>query len=397
MSLRTSQILIPLASLFVGGAFGYWAGIRRASQPAPEASTAERSSPAKPEREGSQATSVPENQLAPSRDLSLLSLDQAFALKGSDRLVALKQLLARWIASQPDADERQRLESMLDFALKQPNPILAISSLLGADFFAPHRAEWQKACAGSPVRSLIFAELAAMDSDAPAQSLPPEAEKWLPWEKASYLEHAMNRWVNRNPSRALAWLRENPDTPNRAALTQIAMGILGSLNDVQGVQREYDLATTPEARVAAVRALAAAKISDTRQAVEWADSLPDGPERDAAHEVLYELTPRGVGAILALTDDGLPNVNQLVPGGPLEKSGFLKGDTLVGFTRPDGTLQTFAGQPLEQITGQLRGAPGTPIDIIAMRLNPTTGQREEIRTTVVRQQILFQETAENRK
>ena len=127
---------------------------------------------------------------------------------------------------------------------------------------------------------------------------------------------------------------------------------------------------------------------NTRQAVAWADSLPEGIERDTAHDSIYQATPRGVGAMLT-TNAGFPEVLNLVAGGPLAQAGFQKGDMLTGIETPGGQWHGFAGVTLENSIQLLRGEPGTSLTVVAMRNDARTGKLVEYRATVTREQIVF--------
>ena len=114
----------------------------------------------------------------------------------------------------------------------------------------------------------------------------------------------------------------------------------------------------------------------------WADSLPTQAEQDAAHEAIYKVTPRGIGAQLTL-DEGVVTIRGLIDGTPAAESGLRSGDRIVGVDPGDGSFAPI-GNTLHPAVDLIRGEAGTDLRIRVLR---SGGETEVIE--LKRQQLIF--------
>jgi S1-C subfamily serine protease len=147
---------------------------------------------------------------------------------------------------------------------------------------------------------------------------------------------------------------------------------------------ETDAAT----RLDIVRGLAAIMANKgTREAIAWADSLTDPAERDAAHDRIYEVTPRGIGAVLS-SADGFPLVKGVLPDSASARAGLQPGDRFVEVTGADGKAVSLYQQPLETAVNQLHGEAGETVTLRILRDGPG-GNPVEQTIRLTRDQLIF--------
>ena len=383
------KLTIPLLALLIGSGLGFFAGNSgRSEAPAVLShSVAHRATVDSDRRQSNKGNDSGDDVRSRYTKLaSSVSAGAALsqALLEPNRHSALGALIASWIErSTVDQETKALLLARLERAMAgSPNEVLAsLASILQHDGLAEYREPWIRAFQDSPERSRMLAGIVA-DPD----RLSDICRGWLPWEQREFMDRSKLIWANTDPRQALEWARQHPEDNHR--MMEQAVRSLAEL-DPEAVENILGTSNLPVERAAAIDATATAKARDnTRMAVEWANRLPDGPEKDAAHEAIYKATPRGVGAVLQASD-GLLKVQQVLPNGPMAKAGFQSGDLLAGIETAQGQWHGFSGVPLEQTVAQLRGEPDTQVTVIGMRRNATTGQWEEIRRNLIREQLMI--------
>ncbi len=389
--------ILPFVTAIAGTCVGYWAGgVRSANGPFPGKHDA--LIPA-----GLARDTAPKTKPAPDKLKAEADIDQRFTLlagsvdprealaqveaAGKDKEKALAALLREWIKTGGmSGEKRQELLSRIDAMDNHEGRLVALASILEDSALAAYRLPFMEAFRDNPVRSAMFPRMVGQDASASPGKLAEFCRDWLPWEKTNFLQAASIQWAAWHPALARDWCLQNPGK-NEPMLTEATSWLVRQ--DHEAGRRLLETSHSPVERTAAAGELGRIlAIEDTHKAVEWANSLPEGPEKDAAHEAIYQTVPRGVGAILSTTQDGLPLVMNLMDEGPLSKAGFLKGDILAGIESPSG-WQGFAAAPLSDVIAQLRGEPGTQLTVVAMRKDSATGQWTEFRKVVSREQLVI--------
>ena len=316
------------------------------------------------------------------------ALAQALALKGLEREEALRAIMLAWIEMSGVAGQEK--EQMIAEANQAgpPGVLLKLAEMLRMESLSPYRSAWMTAFRDSPLRSSMFPWLVGVGADGQPDRAAEICRDWLPWEEAIFLRKAGLIWSGYHPQKALDWCRAHPGSASDE-LRASAVGQLISRNPDFAPSFLAGSDSIVERKAAAGAYASDLAGQDTRKAVEWANSLPEGPEKDAAHEGIYNAAPRGVGAILDAGSEGLPVVRNVVPGGPLDRAGFKPGDVLAGVQAPGGNFEGFAGGSLESIVRKLRGEPGSSVEVVGVRPDPATGIWQEYRALVQREQILF--------
>lgn len=144
-------------------------------------------------------------------------------------------------------------------------------------------------------------------------------------------------------------------------------------------------------REAALRAWAGIKTLDgTEAAVKWADSLADSAWREAAHEAIYEKTPRGIGAVMSRAD-GFPIVREMIPGGAAAQAGLQPDDRLVEIVEDGGGPVPLQGRELSEVINDLRGEAGTTARLRVLRPGPD-GKLSEHVLQIERKQLIIPST-----
>ncbi len=305
------------------------------------------------------------------------------ALMKPDRRSALGVIFASWIEGTTMDQETKSLllTRLIRAKIGGAHEFLTpFASILQDDVLAAYRQSWIRAFQNSPERSRMLAGIVA-DPDA----LSDICKDWLPWEQREFMDRSKLIWAYTEPRQALEWVRQHPEDNHR--MIEQAVITLSAI-DPEAVERILDTSTIPVERKAAIVATAKKKAREnTRAAVEWANRLLDEAEKDAAHEAIHKATPR-LGASL-IESKGLIKVQDILPNGPMAKAGFQNGDLLAGIEPAPGQWYGFSGVPFDQAIAQLRGEPGTQVMIIGMRRNAATGQWEEIRRNLIREQLII--------
>lgn len=310
---------------------------------------------------------------------------------GDGKCRALAALLKAWIkASAMNEDEKKALFARIDAAASDTRSLVYLASIFEENALSAYRLPFMEAFQNSPVRSALFSWMVGQDASSNPARLAEVCRNWLPWEKTNFLLLATKRWAAHHPAMARAWCQEHPGE-NEPMLAEATSWLVRQ--DHEAGRKILETSASSAERVAAAGELGRIfAVEDTRKAVAWAETLTDGPEKDAAHEAIYQAVPRGVGAIIMMSDDGLPVIQSIMDAGPLAKAGFQGGDVIAGIESSSG-WQDFSSTKLEDVITQLRGEPGTQITVVAMRYDAATGHRVEFRKVVSREQLVMQSKA----
>lgn len=127
---------------------------------------------------------------------------------------------------------------------------------------------------------------------------------------------------------------------------------------------------------------------DTDAALEWANQAADPAERESDLAAIRSAAPVGIGAQL-MVKDGLPVINQLIPGTASELSGMLRpGDRILALAQADGPFVQTRDVPLQDIVQWIRGAPGTVLQLQVIHADASPDSAPQT-VPIVRTQIKF--------
>jgi hypothetical protein len=103
---------------------------------------------------------------------------------------------------------------------------------------------------------------------------------------------------------------------------------------------------------------------DTVAALQWADSLGNEADRNAAQQGIRSVAPVGIGARLSAGDDGWPVLQDLVPGSPASRSGQLRsGDRLLAVGGSNGEWVDSRGVEIRDVVQLIQGQASTPVSL----------------------------------
>jgi hypothetical protein len=247
-------------------------------------------------------------------------------------------------------------------------------------------AQWKESFRADPDRALIFSRLAGTNPSPNPAEWDRVTEGWTPWERDLYRNNMLRALAEGSPAEALRLARNNPRLFSQAALTRMFREYSDSTPE--DFARVFDGLNDPQLRGVAIEARARSLASEnTLAALDWADNLPTQPERDRAHEVIYDVTPRGIGALMR-QEGGFPTIVEPMDGGPA--MGVLEpGDRVVRITEGDGTPTDLYSRPFPEVIESIRGEPGTPVTLKILRWDESTGRMGELDVTLNRQQLYF--------
>ena len=193
-------------------------------------------------------------------------------------------------------------------------------------------------------------------------------------------------WTSKDPDAARRWLTD-PTNESTARDLRFPWNT-ASWQNPDWVAKALAAERDPATRLEIIRSLFNNRAIDgTRDALAWADSLPDPAERDAAHEQIYEATPRGIGAVLD-SADGFPSIRSVLAGSAAARAGLMAGDRFLDVTGADGRTVPLYQQPLEAAANQFHGESGEPLDLHILRTGPD-GSPSELTVHIIRDQIVF--------
>lgn len=192
------------------------------------------------------------------------------------------------------------------------------------------------------------------------------------------------QWTPQNLPRARAWAESLPAGESREwALARVAAA--EAQTDPAAARATLAGITASAARLEAAESIATAWAGrDTAAAQAWVSTLPAGSEREAATRGIAEVTPVGIGAVVATDSMGYPSVRELVAGGPAATDGGLQpGDRVTAIRDASGAWIETRDMSVSDFVQRVRGAPGTSVSLQIQR--PGDGATRSV--TLPRRQI----------
>lgn len=210
------------------------------------------------------------------------------------------------------------------------------------------------------------------------------------WEQARFLTRFASGWASTAPQAARQWAAQIGDPSTRRRVldrileTELATSPASAANSFLAMPPEQ-----AEARARAADRIAAAWARrDTEAAIRWAQNLTDPADRAAAQRGVASAAPVGIGARLSNGNDGVPVLQDLVPGSPASSSGQLRpGDRVLAVSDGRGGWVDSRGLPVGQVSSLIRGAPNTQVSIQVQ----SPGESAPRTVTLGRQQIIFRQ------
>ncbi len=184
------------------------------------------------------------------------------------------------------------------------------------------------------------------------------------WQQTRFLERVAAGWAKASPQQAQAWAGQIPDPGLRSSVMR---RILGEMAQVDPVAAAQAFAQSPPEDASSRERLARQIGSswgdrDTLAAMQWAASLSDDSARSAAQRGINAVAPIGIGARLTQSPDGMPVLQDLVPGGPASLSGQLRaGDRLLAVSDGRGGWVDTRTMDVGEVVGLIRGEPNTQV------------------------------------
>ena len=186
------------------------------------------------------------------------------------------------------------------------------------------------------------------------------------WEQMRFLSRFVSGWASASPQAARAWASQVPDERTRSALLGRVLAEEAKTNPAMAAQ---NFAQAPPEDMQ-VRQRTARQIGsgwagqDTLSAMQWADSLPTDEDRRAAYQGIRSVAPVGIGARLSRGEDGVPVLENLVPGSPASLSGQLRsGDRVVAVADANGSWVNSRAMPLGDVVRLIQGEPQTQVSL----------------------------------
>ncbi|MDA0813628.1 MAG: PDZ domain-containing protein [Verrucomicrobia bacterium] len=237
---------------------------------------------------------------------------------------------------------------------------------------------WIAAFSDHPMRNSMLAERAVNLVQTDIDGALALGDGLTGWERDQFVKRMTTLWAAYDADAAWEWVGANRDNVSAKSVA----GVLSMMvqKDSDAALAAFDTLTDGEARIAAAAGLAAMQTLDhgTQAAVEWADSLPEAAEQEAAHEQIYRETPRGIGAMLS-EDGGAVRIQGIVPGTPAAIAGLQKGDRIVEIDSDGrGSFQDVSGRGLLDAISLIRGDAGSPLQLRILRDDGHGGVSEQV-------------------
>lgn len=134
---------------------------------------------------------------------------------------------------------------------------------------------------------------------------------------------------------------------------------------------QLDRTTDPKQRARLLQSIAQHVRVDTLATLDFIATLDLDEEQTAALEAVNKYALTGIGARIELDGTGLPKIRDTTILSAVESTGMAAaGDYISGMVKADGTELDFLGMPLQQIVQNLRGEPGSEIELKMERASP---------------------------
>jgi hypothetical protein len=207
------------------------------------------------------------------------------------------------------------------------------------------------------------------------------------WEQMRFLSRFVSGWASAAPDAAQAWVGQVEDARMRARLLQRVLAEQAKVNPAGAAQTF--LQSPPEderMRQRTAQQIAAGWAGqDTLAAMQWADNLGNEADRNAARQGIRSVAPVGIGARLSPGADGLPVLQDLVPGSPASLSGQLRsGDRLLAVSDASGSWVDARNMSLGDVVRLIQGEPNSRVSL-QVQAPDGTAQRM---VTLGREQII---------
>ncbi len=314
-------------------------------------------------------------------------LTLAQTLDESDRKVALLATVATWTSgraiesgSATRFTERYGLEAGLGMALVIDEAFKPELGAVWADVFADIDGR----------ASMIGAFATAHLPDNPTSALDMGAEL-QGFDAEMFHRIVIDNWAQKDPSAAWQWLESNIgnlDASTSAVVTEVMADL--ATQDLSEAAASLESLTEPLHRQRAIEGIARSLSyhQGTEPAVRWANELPSESEQDAAHRVIAENAPKGIGAALRMAN-GFPEVTGLIAHGAAENDGRIQvGDRIVAVDSGNGTFELVYGRPMKHTLDLIHGDVGSEVRIRVVR-NSENGSPIDQIIELKRQQIVL--------
>lgn len=306
------------------------------------------------------------------------AIGRALQFSGEEQETALLELAARWTGV-----EAEKLRSARGFSAA----LEAGLTLIQSDHAPADAAEaWVRAFRDHPARVELTIALADRLAGTDPERAIMLAEGFTGWEQRRFEFAFIASRARFDPEAARAFMNRPGNTAGAEAREQFWQ--MASVHHPEWAEKAFAAEGDSATRMEAVRGFAKLQAdSGTLEALAWADKLTVPAEREAAHETIYEATPRGIGAILA-SHDGFPLIRGILPDSAAAQAGLRQGDRMVEVTGPDGTAVSLYQQPLDFAVQRLRGEAGESLMLRILRDGPD-GRPQEETVRIARSQLIF--------
>lgn len=207
------------------------------------------------------------------------------------------------------------------------------------------------------------------------------------WQQARFLSRFVSGWASAAPDEARVWAGQVEDSRMRSVLLGRVLAEEVKVNPTSAAQAF--LQAPPED--AQIRERTAGQIAanwaaqDTVAAMQWANNLPQESDRASAQQGIRSTAPVGIGARLSRGEDGLPVLQELVPGSPASASGQLRsGDRLLAVADQGGSWVNSRSMSIGDVVGLIQGNAQTPVTI---QVQAADGSEPRV-VTLQREQII---------
>ena len=207
------------------------------------------------------------------------------------------------------------------------------------------------------------------------------------WEQVRFLSRFVAGWASVSPQEARAWASQVSDERTRSVLLGRVLGEQVKADPV-GAAQTFAEAPPEDGRVRmrTARQIASSWAGqDTLAAMQWADSLPEESDRNAARDGIRSVAPVGIGARLGRSEDGLPVLEGFVPGGPASLNGQLRvGDRVVAVSDANGSWVNSRNLPIGDVVRLIQGEAKTQV---SLQVQSADGESPRV-VTLGREQVI---------
>ena len=208
-------------------------------------------------------------------------------------------------------------------------------------------------------------------------------------ERAAFLGDFAKAWAAADGPAAWAWALQQPDAASRESMQEAVIGGLADSDPISAAQRLAQLPPGPGRDKVLQQVGQAWGQSDTQAAFNWAGSLPNPQDRDAALASIRSVAPTGIGAVLSgAGPGGYPMIMEVTPGGAASALPQLgQGVQIVSVRDAAGNVVDLQGKDLATAVSLLRGAPNTAVTMDIIPAGGTGANRQTV--VLTRKQLMF--------